>query len=185
MGKSTIAEMFRRSGVPVHDSDKTVHELMSPSGAAFAPIATIFPETIENGKINRQKLGAVIFNDVAKKDVLESILHPMVRQASDEFVKQNRHRGLKIVALDIPLLFETNGQNRVDYTICVSAPHFIQKRRVLARPNMTEEKFKTILQSQWSDALKRCCSDFIINTAHSKAQSMRDVKKIIARVLKK
>lgn len=182
MGKTTIAEMFHRNGVPVHDADKAVHDLMAPNGEAFKSLSYLFPETIEDGAINRQKLGALVFNNAAKKQALESVLHPLVRAKSDEFVKQHRLKGTKVVLLDIPLLFETGGQHRVDYTITVSAPYFIQRRRVLARANMTEKKFQSILQSQWPDALKRCCSDFVINTAQSKAQCLRDVKKIIARV---
>ena len=184
MGKSTIAKMFRKCGVPTHDADAAVHQLMQPDGKAFGAIAALFPSVIKNGQIDRKALGNIVFSDPDKKQALEAILHPMVRSLTDEFIRKSRFEGRKAALLEIPLLFETNGENRVDYVICVSAPAFVQKRRVLARPNMTEEKFNSILQSQLPDALKRCCSDFIINTAQNKAQCMRDVKKIIARVLK-
>ena len=183
MGKSTIAGMFRHHGVPTHDSDQTVHDLMKPNGAAFPAIAHIFPEVIKDNEIDRRALGALVFNSPKKKQALEAILHPMVRSLSNEFVRQNRFQGRRLIVLDIPLLFETGADRRVDYTVCVSAPYYIQKRRVMQRQGMTEEKLKSILQSQMPDAFKRCCSDFIINTARSKAQSMRDVKKIIARVI--
>ena len=183
MGKSTIAGMFRDYGVPTHDADHAVHDLMKPDGMAFPVIARIFPSVIKNGEIDRQKLGAIVFKDEEKRRALEAILHPMVRSLSAEFVRKSRAAGYKLAVLDIPLLFETGAHRKVDYTVCVSAPHFIQKRRVLSRPGMTEEKFKSILQSQLPDALKRCWSDFTINTARSKALCRRDVKKIIARVV--
>ena len=182
MGKSTIAEMFRENGVPTHDADEAVHYLMKPEGQAFPIISKVFPQAIENGEINRQKLGAIVFNDEKKRHILEAILHPMVRHISSEFVRKCRLAGFKLAVLDIPLLFETGAHHKVDYTVCATAPKFVQKRRVLSRKGMTLEKFNSILQSQLPDAVKRCCSDFIINTSRSKAQCRREVKKIIARV---
>lgn len=185
MGKTTIAGQFRQCGVPTHDADAAVHELMKPGGRAYAPIVALFPGVEKNGAIDRQALGRIVFADAAKKKALESILHPMVRSLSDEFLKTCRFKGCKIAVLDIPLLFETGRDKDMDYVVCVTAPHFVQRRRVLARPGMTEEKFKSILQSQMPDAQKRCSSDFVINTAMGKAHSLREVKKVIARVLKK
>lgn len=186
MGKSTTAQQFRACGVPTHDSDAAVHELMEPGTPAHQAILTAFPSVEdENGGIDRQALGKIVFADQNKKAALEAILHPAVRSLSEEFIKTCRFQGRKIAVLDIPLLFETGRNHDVDYTVCVTAPYFVQKRRVLARPGMNEQKFKSILQSQLPDAFKRCCSDFVINTASGKAQSLRDVKKIIARVLKK
>ncbi len=185
MGKTTVAGQFRQCGVPTHDSDAAVHDLMKPSGAAYKPIVTLFPSVEKDGAIDRQALGRIVFNDPDKKKALEAILHPMVRSLSDEFLRSCRFKGYKMALLDVPLLFETGGHRRVDYVVCVTAPKFVQKRRVLARPGMTEEKFNTILQNQLPDAVKRCCSDFVINTASGKAQSLRQVKKVIARVLKK
>jgi dephospho-CoA kinase len=183
MGKSTIAEMFRENGVPTHDADESVHRLMKSDGAAFPTIAKVFPQVIRGGEIDRQKLGTIVFNDEKKRRALEAIIHPLVRHLTSEFVRKSRNAGFKLAVLDIPLLFETGAHHKVDYTLCATAPKFIQKRRVLSREGMTEEKFNSILQSQLPDALKRCWSDFTINTARSKAQCRREVKKIIARVV--
>jgi dephospho-CoA kinase len=185
MGKSTVAKQFAACGVPYHDSDAEAHRLMQPDGKAFPAIQAIFPDVIVNGKIDRQKLGAKIFEDPEKKKALEGILHPLIRSASDDFLKACQRQGRDMALLDIPLLFETGSQSRFDYIICATAPYTVQKKRVLARPGMSEEKFKSILQTQIPDAKKRCWSDFIINTAPGKAHSMRAVKKIIARVRKK
>lgn len=184
MGKSTVAQMFCENGVPTHDADESVHYLMRQDGAAFEPISRVFPQVIsKQGEIDRRKLGAIVFEDEKKRRALEAILHPMVRSLCGEFVRKTRQAGFKIAVLDIPLLYETGAHHKVDFTVCASAPYFVQKRRVLSRTGMTEEKFKSILHSQLPDALKRCWSDYTINTARSKAHCRREVKKIIARVV--
>lgn len=183
MGKSTTAAFFRRCGVPVHDADATVHGLMGPKGTAVAAILEKFPNcgSWQQG-IDRQKLGAVVFaNDSALK-TLENILHPLVRRAEAKFLQCQRRRKVPLVVLDIPLLFETEGHKRCDYVVVVSARAFLQRKRVLSRSGMTEEKFQAILNKQYPDALKRRRADFIVPTGNGRAAAFQAVKKIIATV---
>lgn len=170
MGKSTVARMMEDMGIPFHDADAAVHRALGPHGTAVAPIAELFPDVLEQGgltnapSVNRQKLGQIVFNDDAKMKQLEDILHPMARAASDEFVEKCREDDLEFCVLDIPLLFETGGQDRVDVTFCVTADPDIQKARVMARPQMTEEKFHQILARQMPDREKRRLADHVIHT---------------------
>lgn len=177
MGKSTVAQMLRDMGIPVHDADAAVHELLGPDGGAVAAVAQAFPETLKSDTqsrnyIDRQTLGALVFSDAEKKHLLENILHPLVREDSDRFKQDMHQKGHAIIALDIPLLFETGGENRVDVTLCVSAPPDIQRDRVLARPGMTAEKFERILAGQLPDSEKRARADFVIES-HKGLEDMR------------
>jgi dephospho-CoA kinase len=185
MGKSTAARMLKRMGVPVFDSDADVHKALSPKGAAFEEVAVTFPEAWEKKTrtINRKILGAIVFNDAQKRKELESILHPIVQAGQKKFILSMQRLGKKIVALDIPLLFEIGAQSRVDYTICVSAPYEIQKRRVLARPNMDEERFLKIVAQQMPDAQKRSLADFVVQTGQGYALTYRQLQKIVKEVL--
>jgi dephospho-CoA kinase len=162
MGKSTTAAMFREVGVPVHDADETVHRLYS--GAAAPLIEARFPGVVSDGTVDREKLARIVLgNSEAIRD-LEQIVHPMVRAQSQAFLDSNREAGTPVVVLDIPLLFETAGEGRVDKIVVVSAPANVQRQRVLARPGMTTEKFEAILARQVPDAEKRQRADFVIDT---------------------
>lgn len=180
MGKSTLANMVRRLNVPVHDADAVVHELLGPNGLAVAKIAKIFPSVVENNCVNRVALGAKVFNDPKALKALEAILHPLVRAAERAFIAKHRRARRKMVVLDIPLLFETKGEARCDYVLVVSAPAFLQRQRVMARPNMTDDKFKSILKKQLPDQLKRRRADHVIASGLGRASAMAQLKKILS-----
>lgn len=181
MGKTTAARMLKIMGVPVHDSDAAVHRAMAPRGEAFEEIALTFPEAWDKkkGVIDRKKLGAIVFSDPAKRKALEDILHPAARVSQEIFIRQMRRAGKKIVCLDIPLLFETGAEARVDFTLCVTAPEEIQRRRVLSRSGMDEVKFEAIFNSQMPDSEKRARADFVVQTGMGYAHTFRTLRKII------
>lgn len=178
MGKSTTAKMFIEEGVPVHDSDEAVHRLYS--GIAAPLIEARFPGVVVDGAVDRQKLSAqVIGNSQAMSD-LEKIIHPLVHADSEAFLEENRAAGTPLVVLDIPLLFEGRGRERVDQVVVVSAPEQQQRERVLARPGMSEEKFAAILARQVPDAQKRAQADHIIDTGHGLEAARAAVKALVA-----
>ncbi len=179
MGKSVLASQLRRLRIPVHASDEAVHRLLGRGGAAVARVAKRFPQALKNGAIDRKILGAVVFADPKARLALEKILHPMVRAASEKFLREQRKKGQKIAVLDIPLLFETGQEGRFDHIICVTAPQFVQTRRVLLRKNMTESRLRAILKLQMPDAVKRRRADTVINTAHGYHGSLKLVKKVL------
>lgn len=179
MGKSTAAGMFRYLGVPVHDADSSVHHLMAPDGAAFEPIISAFPDVLQDGRIDRQILGPIVFADSDALKCLEAILHPLVRGEENRFLKQNRLAQRPLVVLDIPLLFETAGEKRCDQVAVVSAPEFIQRQRVMARSGMTEAKFSAILAKQMPDREKRRKADFIIPTGLGRAVTFAKIRTIV------
>ena len=180
MGKSTAAGMLRRLGVPVHDADRTVHHLLGPSGGAVAAVERAFgPEVIVGDAVDRPRLGARVFGDGVALKRLEAILHPLVRRAERRFLSQSAARRRRVVALDVPLLFETGGERRVDATVVVTAPAFIQRLRVLARPGMCAERLAAILARQTPDAEKRRRADFLIETGLGKGPALRRLKRIV------
>ncbi|AJD54109.1 dephospho-CoA kinase [Thalassospira xiamenensis M-5 = DSM 17429] len=179
MGKSTAAGMFRYLGVPVHDADASVHHLMAPDGAAFEPIISAFPDVLQDGRIDRQILGPIVFADSDALKCLEAILHPLVRDDENRFLRQNRLAQRSLVVLDIPLLFETAGEKRCDQVAVVSAPEFIQRQRVMARLGMTEAKFSAILAKQMPDREKRRKADFIIPTGLGRAVTFATIRSIV------
>lgn len=179
MGKSTAAKMLRMMGVPVHDSDKAVHEALLSKGSAYDAVAKLFPSAAGRGGIDRKKLGGIVFSDKAALKKLEAVLHPAAQASQQKFVRAMQAKGKKIAVLEIPLLFETGAEERVDYTITVTSPPAIQKRRVLKRKNMSEEKFKSILASQIPDAAKQAQSDFVVDTGLGYARTYRQLKQII------
>jgi len=179
MGKTAAARTFRNLLVPVHDADQTVHDLMAPGGEAFHQVAEQFGEAIENGRINRKRLGDVVFRDGDRLKQLESILHPLVGKKKHWFLSVSARRQHPLVVLDVPLLFETGGQSRCDGVVTVSAPWFVQSARVLARPGMTVEKFAAILAKQLPDEEKRRRSDFVVQTGNGRLESLRAIRKII------
>ncbi|MEM9278411.1 MAG: dephospho-CoA kinase [Pseudomonadota bacterium] len=180
MGKSTTSEMFRQEGIPVYDADATVHALYS--GEAVPLIEKAFPGTTENGTVNRVELGNRVLGNAEVMKKLEMIVHPLVHQKEREFVQKAEDRGESLVVLDIPLLFETGGYNRVDKIIVVSAPAEVQRERVLSRPDMTEEKFSAILAKQIPDEEKRKRADFIIDTSLGMVSAREAVQEIIRKL---
>ncbi|RWL40393.1 MAG: dephospho-CoA kinase [Mesorhizobium sp.] len=178
MGKSATAKMFAEAGVPVHDSDETVHRLYS--GKAAPLVEAAFPGTTEAGVVDRVKLGQQVLGDPAALKKLESIIHPLVRADADAFLAKYRAAGAPVAVLDIPLLFETGGRNRVDKVVVVTASPEIQRERVLARPGMSEEKFLSILAKQVPDAEKRRQTDFIVDTGNGFEAARKAVDAIIA-----
>jgi dephospho-CoA kinase len=178
MGKSTTAKMFAEAGVPVHDSDETVHRLYA--GKAAPLVEAAFPGTVRDGVVDRALLARhVLAGGLAMKKI-ESIIHPLVRADADAFLAKHRAAGAPLAVLDIPLLFETGGRNRVDKVAVVTAPADIQRQRVLSRPGMTEEKFASILAKQVPDAEKRMLADFIIDTGEGLEAARKSVEGIIA-----
>lgn len=172
MGKSTVAKHLRMRGVPVIDADAIVHQLYE--GPAVPEIEAAFPGTTASGKVDRGKLGAELIASPDRFAELEAIVHPLVRAEERIFLQTENDRGTPIVALEIPLLFETDGHELVDYTIVVSAPHEIQRQRVLSRGGVSPEKLDKLLERQMPDAEKRARADFIVETGgeleHSHAQ---------------
>lgn len=178
MGKSTVAAMFRRLRIPVFDADIAVHRLQGPGGALVAMIEESFPGTTGPQGVDRQALGAKVFGNSGELKRLEALVHPAVKKARKDFLHKHRFRPLVVV--DIPLLFETGGENAVDVVAVVSAPAHVQRMRVLARPGMTSEKFASILKLQLPDAEKRRRADFVIPTGAGKAQTFSAVKRLVA-----
>lgn len=162
MGKSTTAKMFAARGVPVHDADATVHRLYE--GEAVPLISEAFPGTVANGKVDRTLLSKQVLGNPEAMKRLEEIVHPLVHEAERVFLDMAKLDGHSAVLLDIPLLFETGAENRVDVIVVVTADADIQKERVLARDGMTEERFQAILDKQVPDAKKREKADFLIDT---------------------
>lgn len=177
MGKSATARMFAEAGVPVHDSDETVHRLYA--GKAAPLVEAAFPGTTQGGVVDRVKLGQQVLGDPAALTKLETIVHPLVRADADAFLAKHRAAGAPIAVLDIPLLFETGGRDRVDKVVVVTASPEIQRARVLARPGMSEEKFLSILAKQVSDAEKRRQADFVIDTGHGFEAARKAVEAVI------
>ncbi|WP_040490145.1 dephospho-CoA kinase [Fulvimarina pelagi] len=178
MGKSTTAAMFAAEGVPVYSADAAVHRLYA--GRAVPLIEEAFPGTVVDGSVDRQKLGeAVVGNREAMKR-LEAIIHPLVREEETAFLEREREKGAAVAVLDIPLLFETGGDMRCDKVVVVTAPHDIQRSRVLARPGMSDAKFKNILAAQMPDADKRERADFLIDTSKGMDAARFQVREVIA-----
>lgn len=179
MGKSTVARMFAEEGAPAFDSDAAVHALYAPGGAAVAAVAAEFPAALKQGGVDRAALSELVVNDPSALKRLEQIVHPFVRQAQVDFLEAHRAAGKRAVVFDIPLLFETGGNDLVDKVVVVSAPPHVQRARVLARPGMTEEKFKRLLARQLPDAEKRARADFIIDTGVPLEATRRQVRAVL------
>lgn len=162
MGKTTTARMFLELGFPVWDADETVHRLYAPGGAAVAPIAAAFPETLDNGGIDRKILKQTLAGNSDALKRLEKIVHPLVAEDREKFVRE--HHSSQIVVLDIPLLFEGKSEQQVDGVAVVSTDSRTQHDRVLSRPGMTKEHFQMVLSRQMPDAEKRARADWIIPT---------------------
>jgi len=178
MGKSTVAQMFGRAGIPVFDADAEVRRLQGPGGALVEHIGERFPGTVSGGVLDRDRLAGMVLEDPLQLADLEKIVHPAVRLAREEFI--DRNRDAPTLLFEIPLLFETGGEAEFDKIVVVSAPPETQRERVLERPGMTEEKFASILERQVPDADKRVRADFVIDTGHDLSTTERQVRDILA-----
>jgi dephospho-CoA kinase len=177
MGKSTTLAMFKDEGIPVHSADESVHRLYSGNAAQL--IENAFPGTVDHGTVNRERLAKLVLNQPEALKRLESIVHPLVRKEEEAFLENARKSGTPFAVVDIPLLYETGGESRVDKVIVVTAPAQIQRERVLDRPGMTDEKFKAIVERQLPDAQKRKRADFVIDTGQGLGPARQAVHEII------
>jgi dephospho-CoA kinase len=177
MGKSTTARFFAEAGVPVHDADAVVHRLYE--GDAVPAIEAAFPGSTAAGKVDRSKLAERVLGDAGALTRLEAIVHPLVHAAEQRLLADAAARGEKVALLDIPLLFETGGEQRVDAVVVVTAPPEVQRQRVLERPGMTVEKLESILARQLPDAEKRRRADFVVDTSRGFEAARADVRAIL------
>jgi dephospho-CoA kinase len=176
MGKSTAASMLRAMGVPVFDADATVHRALGPGGEAVARVAAAFPGVAAKNGIDRRALGALVFGDRAALRRLEAILHPIVGRDERRFVARARAAGRRHVVLDVPLLFETGGDQRCDVVLVVWAPPYLQRARVLARPGMNAARLAFLRAQQTSDREKRRRADILIPSGLGRAVTWRALR---------
>jgi dephospho-CoA kinase len=179
MGKSTVAAMFRRLGVPVFDADRVVHDLLAPGGGGVAAVAAGFSDIAADNGIDRSRLAERVFADPEALFRLESILHPLVYAEQHRFLGRHLRQRRDVVVLDVPLLFESGGDAFCDAVVVVSAPALVQRQRLLARPNMTPERLAATLDRQMTDAEKRRRADRVIPTGRGKAATLQAVRAIL------
>ena len=180
MGKSTTAKFFTEEGVPVHDADAAVHRLYA--GEAAPLIEEAFPGTTAGGKVDREKLGKAVLGNAEAIKKLEHIVHPLVRADEQRFLRQAAEKGAKVVVLDIPLLYETGGDERCDAVVVVSAPADVQRKRAFERPGMTEEKLQALSAKQMPDAEKRARADFVVDSGKGFDAARAQVREILRRI---
>jgi dephospho-CoA kinase len=180
MGKTETARMFAKEGIPVSESDMIVHHLYDRGGAAVKTLAAAFPDVVVDGRIDRDRLAKHLSAHSQDFARLEAIVHPLVRAEQERFLVEARRKKARLAVLDIPLLFETGRERDVDKTVVVSAPADIQRRRVLSRPGMTEEKFAAMLARQLPDAEKRARADFIVDSSRGLDHARDQVRHIIS-----
>lgn len=181
-GKSETLRLFASKGVAVFDADKVVHELYAKGGGAVEAISRQFPGAVTNDGVDRTKLSKIVLASTKRIKALEDIVHPLVRRARQDIVRKAKQDGAAMIVLDIPLLFETADPDDFDFIIVVSAPAPIQRKRVLERPGMSEQKLAAILAKQTPDAEKRAKADFVIETSHGLKDASRQIDVIIARL---
>ena len=179
MGKSTAAALFRRAGIPVFDADREVHRLQARGGAAVAPIAALFPGAVRDGAVDRARLREAVTADPALLKRLEAVVHPLVRAAEQGFLARARRAGHPVAVLDIPLLFETGGERRVDQVVVVSAPPDVQRARVRLRRGVTEAQARALIARQMPDAEKRRRADVVVRTGLSRHHAQRRLRRLI------
>jgi dephospho-CoA kinase len=180
MGKSTVAQAFRRCGVPVFDADATVRRLQGPNGRALPAVAAAFPGTVRESRLDRAALRAIVLSDRAKLKTLERIMHPLVRAEQKRFTARARAAGHRLVVLDIPLLLEGGQQREVDRIVVVSAPPEIQMARVLQRRQMTRREAEAMIALQMPDAEKRRLADVVIRTGLSRFHATAAIRRLVA-----
>lgn len=177
MGKSAAAEHFARRGVPVFDADACVHRLYE--GEAVGAIEAAFPGVMRGGRIDRKLLAEKLAGSQSRLTALEEIVHPMVVKAEIDFLRQQEDKGAELAVLEIPLLFETGADARVDVTIVLSAPPEVQRSRVLARPGMTVDRLEHLIARQLSDADRRARADFVVDSSTSLADMHEEIDRLI------
>ena len=182
MGKSTTAKMFAEAGVPVYDADAAVHKIYE--GEAAPAIEAAFPGTTADGKVDRAKLSAKVVHNQAAIKQLEQIVHPMLGASRKKFLDDAERSGAPVVVMDIPLLFETGGEKRVDAVVVVTTSPENQRERILARGTMTSEALDGILARQLPDAEKRERADFVVDTSHGLDPVRERIRDILAEVVK-
>ncbi len=182
MGKSTTAKLFAEAGVPVYDADAAVHKLYE--GEAAPAIEAAFPGTTSDGKVDRKKLSARVVHDPAAIKQLEQIVHPMLGASRKKFFDDAERSGAPVVVVDVPLLFETGGEKRVDAVVVVTTSPENQRERIMARETMTQEALDSILARQTPDAEKRKRADFVVDTSHGLDPVRAQIKDILAEVVK-
>jgi dephospho-CoA kinase len=182
MGKSTTAKLFAEAGVPVYDADAAVHQLYE--GEAAPTVEAAFPGTTANGKVDRVKLAARVVGDVAAMKQLEQIVHPMLGASRQTFFAAAEAAKAPVVVLDIPLLYETGGEKRVDAVVVVTTSPELQRERVLSRGTMDAERLDAIIAKQMPDAEKRKRADFVVDTSHGLDPVREQIKHILAEVVK-
>ncbi len=182
MGKSTTAKLFAEAGVPVYDADATVHKVYE--GEAVPAIEAAFPGTTVNGRVDRARLSERVVHDPASMKRLENIVHPMLRAHHQKFLDDAERSGAPVAVVDIPLLFETGGEKRVDAVVVVTTSPEIQRQRILARENMTPEKLDAILSRQMPDSDKRQRADFVVDTSHGLDPVRSHIKDILQQAAK-
>lgn len=179
MGKSTAASAFRRAGIPVFDADASVHRLQAPGGRALRAIGLAFPGTVRDGVLDRSRLREVALGDPAALTRLENILHPMVHAEERSFLARARRAGRRLAVLDIPLLFETGGDRRVDLVVVVTAPRSVQEHRVRLRRRMSRDAIAAVIARQMPDAEKRRRADVVIRTGLSRHHALRALRRLV------
>jgi dephospho-CoA kinase len=182
MGKSTTAKLFAEAGVPVYDADATVHKVYE--GEAAPAIEVAFPGTTVDGKVDRAKLSAKVVHDPAAMKLLESIVHPMLRSYYQKFLDDAERSGVPVAVMDVPLLFETGGDKRVDAVVVVTTSPELQRERILARGTMTSETLDSLLARQMPDAEKRKRADFVVDTSHGLDPVRAQIRDILDQVVK-
>jgi dephospho-CoA kinase len=182
MGKSATAAMFAEQGVPVYDADAEVHKLQAKGGGAVEAIEVAFPGVVKDGAVDRQALGERVFSDPAALNRLNGIIYPMLGTGRAAFFADAEASGCDMVVLDIPKLFETGGEARMDAVVVVSAPEAVQRERVLARPGYSETRLDGILANQMPDAEKRARADFVIDTSQGFDHARDQVRQVLAAI---
>jgi dephospho-CoA kinase len=182
MGKSTTAKLFAEAGVPVYDADATVHRIYQ--GEAAAAVEAAFPGTTRDGKVDRSRLSAQVVNDPAAIRRLEQIVHPMLRAYHQKFIEDAEQSGTPVAVVDVPLLFETGGEKRVDAVVVVTTDPDIQRQRILARDDMTSEKLDALLARQMPDSEKRRRADFVVDTSRGLDPVRARIREILVEAAK-
>jgi len=180
MGKTWGGTCFRLLGAPVHDADLCVHRLLGPGGAAVQLVGAAFPGVLDKtGGVDRRKLAQRVLGDDHALNTLEAMLHPMVRLDQRRFLEIHQRQGVRLVVLDIPLLYETDAHERVDAVVVMSASKLLQHQRVMRRVGMSEKKFQAILKRQIPDKIKRRRADYVVTTGSTRGQSLRQIANIV------
>jgi len=182
MGKSTTAKLFAEAGVPVYDADAAVHRLYE--GEAVPAIEAAFPGTTVDGKVDRARLSALVVHDPAAMKQLERIVHPMLGASRKKFLDEAERSGAPVAVVDVPLLYETGGEDRVDAVVVVTTSPEVQRERILARDNMTGEKLDAILARQLPDSEKRKRADFVVDTSHGLEPVRARIRDILEQAVK-